>query len=101
MTSCSVRLVEAIPSAGALRFEMLSEGKRLTGAAVAFPRAAAGQAPAAPLPLRGGRGRRPGVQGPTFERVTHDAASARPSPKTCIAAKAATQIHVRWLPGIT
>ena len=36
-----VRLVEAIPSAGALRFEMLSEGKRQGGAAAACRRAAA------------------------------------------------------------
>ncbi len=33
-----VRLVEAIPTAGALRFEMLSEGKRLTGAASRVPK---------------------------------------------------------------
>ena len=34
----SVRLVEAIPSAGALRFEMLSPGKRQTGHAGKLPR---------------------------------------------------------------
>ena len=33
-----VRLVEAIPTAGALRFEMLSEGKRHTGSAGKMPR---------------------------------------------------------------
>ena len=39
---CSVRLVEAIPTAGALRFEMLSEGKPLPGAAGRLPQADAG-----------------------------------------------------------
>ena len=34
-----VRLVEAIPTAGALRFEMLSEGKRHAGSASRMPRA--------------------------------------------------------------
>jgi ribonuclease R len=34
-----VRLVEAIPTAGALRFEMLSEGKRHSGATGRMPRA--------------------------------------------------------------
>jgi ribonuclease R len=34
----TVRLVEAIPSAGALRFEMLSEGKRQPGHAGKIPR---------------------------------------------------------------
>jgi ribonuclease R len=34
----SVRLVEAIPTAGALRFEMLSEGKPLSGAAGRLPK---------------------------------------------------------------
>jgi ribonuclease R len=34
----TVRLVEAIPSAGALRFEMLSEGKRQAGHAGKLPR---------------------------------------------------------------
>jgi ribonuclease R len=34
-----VRLVEAIPTAGALRFEMLSEGKRHSGSASRMPRA--------------------------------------------------------------
>ena len=38
--TCSVRLVEAIPTAGALRFEMLSDGKQLAG------HAGQGQAPA-------------------------------------------------------
>jgi ribonuclease R len=33
-----VRLVEAIPTAGALRFEMLSEGRRMAGAARRLPR---------------------------------------------------------------
>jgi ribonuclease R len=33
-----VRLVEAIPTAGALRFEMLSEGKRQAGAATRLPK---------------------------------------------------------------
>jgi ribonuclease R len=33
-----VRLVEAIPTAGALRFEMLSEGKRLAGGAARLPK---------------------------------------------------------------
>ncbi|HZT49406.1 MAG TPA: S1 RNA-binding domain-containing protein, partial [Hyphomicrobiaceae bacterium] len=33
-----VRLVEAIPTAGALRFEMLSEGKREAGGAGGLPR---------------------------------------------------------------
>ena len=35
--SVRVRLVEAIPTAGALRFEMLSEGKRLEGARRRLP----------------------------------------------------------------
>jgi ribonuclease R len=34
----SVRLVEAIPTAGALRFEMLSEGRPLSGAAGRLPK---------------------------------------------------------------
>ena len=41
-----VRLVEAIPTAGALRFEMLSEGKRHTGAAAKH----AARPPLAPQP---------------------------------------------------
>jgi ribonuclease R len=36
--SVEVRLVEAIPSAGALRFEMLSEGKTRSAAATRLPR---------------------------------------------------------------
>ena len=36
----SVRLVEAIPTAGALRFEMLSEGKRQPGNLGRIPRRA-------------------------------------------------------------
>jgi ribonuclease R len=45
----TVRLVEAIPSAGALRFEMLSQGKRQAGHAGKIPRG---------RNLRWGRGRR-------------------------------------------
>ena len=36
--ACSVRLVEAIPTAGALRFEMLSEGKRQAGSRGRLPK---------------------------------------------------------------
>jgi ribonuclease R len=38
-----VKLVEAVPSAGALRFEMLSPGRKLEGSAARRPKSLRGQ----------------------------------------------------------
>jgi ribonuclease R len=50
-----VRLVEAVPLAGALRFEMLSEGRKMPAGARSFHKAKSGRAKPGTRPKRAGR----------------------------------------------